>query len=472
MIWIFGQHELDEETWQLRRRGRRIRIEPKVFDVLLHLVRHRERVVSKQELLDTLWPGEAVSDSVLPRCIAAARRALRDDRSRQKLIQTVHGRGYRFVADATGREAATTAAPLDPEARERTPSDESRGFVGRESAMARLQGALDLAKAGRGRVAFLVGEPGIGKTSTVEQLGAEAERAGVHWLAGRCYEGEGAPAFWPWLQVLRALLARTSAADRKADLGAGASEIEELVREVGAGPDREGSDGGEQARFRLFESVAHFLARAADRHPLLVSLDDLHWADPDSLKLLEFLATELRATRVLLLASYRDVEVRRGHPLRGLLGALARDPHCERIPLRGLTREEVSAQIDALTGMVPKPELLDAVAAMTEGNPFFVREIVTLLAEEGRLDEGSEGQPGGAITLSLPQGVRDAIGRRLDSLSDDCNALLHVAAVVGREFDTRLLERVAEPSGESLLELLGEAEAAQVLAETPDNPGP
>ena len=98
MTWVFGQHDLDEETYQLRRRGRLVRIEPKVFDVLLLLVRNRERVVSKHELLDTLWPGEAVSDSVLPRCIAAARRALRDDRSRQKLIQTVHGRGYRFVA--------------------------------------------------------------------------------------------------------------------------------------------------------------------------------------------------------------------------------------------------------------------------------------------------------------------------------------------------------------------------------------
>jgi len=472
MIWSFGQHELDEETYQLRRRGQRIRIEPKVFDVLLHLVRHGERVVPKTELLDTLWPGEAVSDSVLPRCIAAARRALRDDRSRQKLIQTVHGRGYRFIGRATALEATASSQPARPAPQEPAALEESHGFVGRESALARLGQSLDEARAGRGRVVFLVGEPGIGKTSTVEKLGSEAERAGVRWLAGRCYEGEGAPVFWPWLQVIRALLARTSADDQKSDLGAGAAEIEELVREIGAGPSRKGrAESGEQARFRLFESIAQFLGRAADRQPLLISLDDLHWADPDSLKLLEFVATELRATRVLLLASYRDVDVRREHPLRTLLGALARDPHCERIPLRGLTREEVSAQIGALTGVIPKPALLDAIVAMTEGNPFFVREIATLLSDEGRLDGGSEEVSGGAITLSLPQGVRDAIGRRLDSLSDDCNGLLHVASVIGREFDTNLLERVTEPNAEALLELLGEAEAALVLAETPETPG-
>ena len=168
---------------------------------------------------------------------------------------------------------------------------------------------------------------------------------------------------------------------------------------------------------------------------------------------------------MLLVASYRDVEVRRDHPLRSLLGALARQPHCERISLRGLEREEVSALIDAVAGVVPKPELVDAVTAMTEGNPFFVREMVGLLAEESRL----EGEEGGALTL--PQGVRDAVGRRLDSLSQDCNELLRAASVSGRDFDTRVLERLVESRGEALLELLGEAEAAHVVAESAQGPG-
>jgi DNA-binding winged helix-turn-helix (wHTH) protein/tetratricopeptide (TPR) repeat protein len=486
MTWVFGQHDLDEETYQLRRRGRLVRIEPKVFDVLLLLVRNRERVVSKHELLDTLGRGAAESDSVLPRCIAAARRALRDDRSRQKLIKTVHGRGYRFVAEVTERVAVPAAQTASVEARGPAPPEESRGFVGREVAMTRLRASLAEARSGNGRVVFLVGEPGIGKTRTAEQLGVEAEQAGVYWLAGRCYEGEGAPAFWPWLQILRALLTRTPADEHEADLGAGAAEIAELLPEAFDGLAEPHSDrnnarfesrgeGGEQARFRLFESIAQFLLRSARRRPLLITVDDLHWSDPDSLKLLEFLAAELRGAAVLLLTSYRDVDVRRDHPLRSLLGSIARNPRCERIPLGGLASEEVSSLISALTGVVPNPDLLDAVASMTEGNPFFVREVATLLAEEGRLEESRPDEQSGKssdhITLSLPQGVRDVIGRRLDSLSDDCNALLHAAAVIGRDFDTHLLERVAAPSVETLLELLGEAEAAQIVAETPEKPG-
>jgi DNA-binding winged helix-turn-helix (wHTH) protein/tetratricopeptide (TPR) repeat protein len=453
VIWAFGDHELDEELYQLRRRGRPIRIEPRVFDVLLYLLQRGERVVSKRELLDALWPGEAVSESVLPRCIAAARRALRDDPSRQRVIQTVHGRGYRFVAKARERDpaaeqvAARDAGPV-------AAPESTTGFVGRVPALVRLRGALEEIRAGRGRVALLVGEPGIGKTRTAEELAAEAQREGVRWLAGRCYEGEGAPAFWPWLQVLRALLTP--------------AELDELVPELGsAGARDEPGFDGEQVRFRLFDAIAQLLSKAARNQPLLVTLDDLHWADPDSLRLLDFLATELRSASVLLLASYRDVEVRRDHALRPLLGALARQPHCERIALRGLEREEVAALVDQLAGTAPKPELVDAVATMTEGNPFFVREIVGLLAEEGRLG----GDETGALTLALPQGIVDAVGRRLDSLSDDCNALLRAAAVIGRDFDTRLLEQVGGAHGEALLELLGEAEAAQVLTESGEGPG-
>src|SRR5215470_2556505 len=191
MLWRFGDCELDEERYQVRRRGRVVRLEPRVFDVLLHLLRNRERVVVKQELLDAFWPGLAVSDSVLPRCIGAARRAVG-----RRAIRTAHGRGYQFAARA---EAMAPA----PEA-QRAP-EPGAAFVGREDALGELRSALAAAAAGRGGVALIVGEPGIGKTRTLDALGELAQRQGVRWLAGRCVEAEGAPAFWPFVQIQRAL---------------------------------------------------------------------------------------------------------------------------------------------------------------------------------------------------------------------------------------------------------------------------
>src|SRR6185436_13014628 len=144
MIFAFGDFELDESLYQLRRRGEVVRLEPKVFDVLAYLVRKRDRVVPKDELLARLWPGEFVSETVLPRCITAARKAVGDDPAAQKVIQTVHGRGYRFVAAlADDAQAASDGADT-----------ERRGgvFVGREQAMGELRTALEHALAGRGRL--------------------------------------------------------------------------------------------------------------------------------------------------------------------------------------------------------------------------------------------------------------------------------------------------------------------------------
>jgi len=211
MIHTFGECEIDEELFQLRRQGRVVEIEPKVFDVLAYLIRHRGRVVSKDELLDALWPGVTVTESVLPHCVAAVRRAVGDDRARQKVIQTVHGRGYLFVASACSRPA-TPRSEDDPAGVARAAglipdrSTSSLPFVGRDQAMKQLAGRLESAFAGRGQLVLVVGEPGIGKTRVTEEFADETKRRKAVVLVGRCYEGGGAPAFWPWVQILRACL--------------------------------------------------------------------------------------------------------------------------------------------------------------------------------------------------------------------------------------------------------------------------
>ncbi|MGH7289465.1 MAG: ATP-binding protein, partial [Myxococcota bacterium] len=223
---------------------------------------------------------------------------------------------------------------------------------------------------------------------------------------------------------------------------------------------------GEQARFRLFDSLCGFLRRSSQQAPLVLVFDDLHWADEASLRALEFLAPELRSAALLVIGTFRDVEVRRDHPLSRLLGALAREPACERIGLRGLERDEVGALVAAVAGTAPSAAWTRTVHEMTEGNPFFVFELARLLGEES--DQGARTPPS---ALELPQSVRDAIGRRLDGLSADCNDVLRTASVLGRAFDLALLGRVTSLSPDDLLDRLGEALAAHVLVEGEDRAG-
>jgi DNA-binding winged helix-turn-helix (wHTH) protein len=173
-VHTFGDFELDERLFELRRSGAIVKIEPKVFDVMRYLVNHAERVVAKDELLDALWPGEHVSDSVLPRCITVARKALGDDPNAQRMIQTVHGRGYRFVAEVRRPTGARTPAPA-PAA---VAMPERNAFVGRVEAMAVLRSALADAEGGRGRLLLLVGEPVSGTTPPGTQLPAAGRGGG------------------------------------------------------------------------------------------------------------------------------------------------------------------------------------------------------------------------------------------------------------------------------------------------------
>ncbi|HEY8122261.1 MAG TPA: AAA family ATPase, partial [Myxococcota bacterium] len=341
MIRAFEDCELDLERFQLRRRGQPVKLEPKVYDVLAHLVAHRERVVTKLELLDALWPGEALSESVLPRAIAAARRAVGDTRARARVIETVHGRGYRFVAAVSERSAPAAARAL----REMPLAAAPVPFLGRERTLERLGALLEGALAGRAALALLAGEPGIGKTRTAEELAARARERGASVALARCFEGEGAPALWPWRLLLRELQAASDPAAFRAALGADADALARIapeLRERGAPEAQAQATEGEQARFRMFDALASFLRRLARSAPLVLVLDDLHWADEASLLALGFVVSELRGARVLLVGTYRDVEVRRAHPLASTLGALAREPSCERIALRGLEPREVA----------------------------------------------------------------------------------------------------------------------------------
>src|SRR5439155_9187932 len=230
------------------------------------------------------------------------------------------------------------------------------------------------AGAGHGRMVMLAGEPGIGKTRTAQEVAVHAGREEAAVLWGRCHEEAGAPPYWPWVQVIRASQ-RDADPDLLAGLGAAASDIADIVPEI-----RDLLPGLEQsaplgdpseARFRMFESIRRLLGTLCRRRTLMIVLDDVHWADAPSLRLLEFLAPELGNSRLLLVGTYRATELSRQHPLSNTLGSLARVPHFARVNLAGLSAEEVQAYIVA-AGTTAPAGLAKTLHEQTEGNPLFL----------------------------------------------------------------------------------------------------
>ena len=361
-------------------------------------------------------------------------------------------------------DGATTAAP-NPLGRLA-----SGIFVGRERELTALRAAIEEAIAGSGRLLLLAGEPGIGKTRTAQELATYARLRGLQVLWGGAHEGGGAPPYWPWVQMIEAYVHDHSAEELLAEMGPGAVDIAQVIAAVRArlpGLPPPPRLDAEEARFRLFESLAKFLTNAAARHPLLLVLDDLHWADPGSLLVLQFLAREMADARLVVIGTYRDAEVQRPHPLFQTLGELARVPGCRRFTLAGLGRPDVARYIELTATCLPSAALVDVVTRGTEGNPFFMGEVVRLLAAEGRFE-----QPGQtAAAVPVPAAVREVIGRRLDRLSAESNRVLATAAVVGREFEVEVLARVAELPRERLLELLEEPLATGIITEVPRTRG-
>jgi DNA-binding CsgD family transcriptional regulator len=345
-------------------------------------------------------------------------------------------------------------------------------FVGRGGELAALTADLEAAGAGHGGVVLLSGEPGVGKTRLAEELAAQATARGALVLWGRCWEGEGAPAFWPWVQVVRAYVQASDAAALRHDLGAGAADIAQVAPHIRDRlPDLPSPSPvePEAARFRLFDSLASFLRAAAARRPLLLILDDLHWADAPSLALLRFVSRELEGAGLLVVGIYRHAEVDGGHPLVATLADLTRGRHRRRVLLRGLDQQDVASFVALVAGVEPSPELAAALYQQTDGNPLFVTEVVRLLVSQGRLDSVASGA--GVLESGLPEGLRAVVAERLGRLSDDCQRVLEVAAVIGRDFELRVLQPASGLDGARLLELLEEAEAARVVAAVPGELG-
>jgi eukaryotic-like serine/threonine-protein kinase len=352
----------------------------------------------------------------------------------------------------------------EPATAGRATGTERGTFVGRERELAELVGGLGDAFAGRGHVFLLAGEPGIGKSRLAEELIADARARGARVLVGRCWEAGGAPAYWPWVQALRTYVRDVEPDPLRAQLGDGAADIAQLLPELRtllpdiAEPPAPESEG---ARFRLFDVTSSFLVSAAKERPLVIVLDDLHAADEPSLLLLRFVARELGESGLLIVGAYRDIDPALADPLGRALSELAREPVTRRLKLGGLDEPDVARFLEVAAPGASAPDLAPTVHAETEGNPLFVGEILRLLAEERRLNQAE------TAPLVIPQSVREVIGRRLRHLSYQCNELLVLAAVLGREFDLDALAGVSGLERDTMLELLDEAIDARVVSQVP-----
>src|SRR6266516_4776755 len=413
-----------------------------------HPLRERLRI----QLMLALYRSGRQADAL--EAYQDARRALTEE------LGIAPGRPLRELHQAILRQDAGLdfAAAAEPVAE--TPRST---FVGREAELAELVAGLDDAVAGRGRLFLIVGEPGIGKSRLADQLIAQAQARGTRVLVGRCWEAGGAPVYWPWLQSLMPYIRETEAQTLRSQLGSGAPDLAQILpelRELYPDLAEPRSLEPESARFRLFEAMTSFLRSAAEQRPVLLVLDDLHAADEPSLLLLQFVARELRASRLLVVGAYRDVDPKLADALAAALTELAREPVTRTLSLGGLGKADVARFIELTTAHTPGASVVETVHTGTEGNPLFVGEIVRLLAAEGRLDESGP-RP------AVPQSLKEVIARRLRHLSAECKRVLSLASVLGREFDLDVLASASSLERGTLFELLDEAIAQQLVTDVP-----
>ena len=353
-------------------------------------------------------------------------------------------------------------------------------FVGRGPELEALMHAWKDASLGEGRVVLIGGEPGVGKTRLAAELASIAASEDATVLYGRCDEDLGIP-YQPWVEVVRHVIAHESReflVDLIARFGRELAHlVPDLAQNVG---DLSAAPPGDPdaERYLLFGAVAGFIARLCSDNPVLLVLEDLHWADKPTLLLLRHLIAATDSSRLLVLGTYRPTDLGAEHPLTDVLAVLRREEQVRRVDLHGLNDAEVVALLEAAAGHSLDDQgvvLAHALYRETDGNPFFTREILRHLAETGAISQRADGRWIAEVDFrghgGLPTSVREVIGRRVARLGDETAQALQAAAIIGRDFELDLLAGVTDKSEDHLLDLLGAAIRAVLIREEPQRPG-
>jgi DNA-binding SARP family transcriptional activator/tetratricopeptide (TPR) repeat protein len=402
--------------------------------------------------------------------VSAARVAYDDLARRLRAeLRVAPSRGTRRLLEAMERDVVVPPSPRPPlppplARRERSP------FVGRENAVAWLRAQWSEAQGGSGRLAIIAGQPGIGKTRLASELARAAHDEGAVVLLGRCHE-ELLISYQPFVEAFARYAAALSPETLRGQVGPYADELARFVPELarrGPGLGEPVIGDGESERFRLFEAAGSLLAHASRSWPVLLLLEDLHWADKATALLLSHVVRSIQTERVLVIGTYRDTEP--GEVLIGVLADLHRDRALERLRLGSLHRGEVANMISAWLGRAPPTHFAHALHRDTEGNPFFIEEVLHHLIAVGAADATGWERLASFTELGIPDGVRDAIERRLATLSPDARRTVTMAAAIGRSFSIEVLEALADPHGERVLEALEEAAEHRIVEEEPGAP--
>lgn len=477
----FESFEFHPVAEELRRNGKRVDVQDMPLKVLAMVLEQPGKLIRRETFFEQLWPEDetGILDDNLNTAVRKLRLALEDSARHPRFIETVPRRGYRFLAKVV--ETAIGPSSTSDSSQWWDSSVPSSGFsrpdahrlahlfVGRDEEFNQISSHLDdCLDQHHGWLVMLSGEAGIGKTRLAEQLAGTATDRGMCVFWGRSLEERGGPPYWPWVQVLRAMIRSFDDEALAECMGAGAADIAGIVPELTQRLDVIPSvplATADQDRFRLFDSIGTFIVNAAHRQPLLLVFDNLHWAGRPSLLLFQFLSAVLADCPVFILGTYRGSEISRDHPLFDTLGTLNRDSNFLRLHLKGLKPEAVDTLLRSATGRQPASALVEAVHRETEGNAFFVAEVIRLLIDSQALDGKEElGRP---LVIEIPEGIREVIGKRLNQLSADCNRILKIAAVVGRQFELRLLKYLVDEMGAELMsEALEEAMRSGVIVES------
>lgn len=486
----FGVFELDQEAGELRKRGVRIKLQDQPFRILCALLDHPGEIVSRESLKSILWPENTFVEFErgLNAAIAKLRQALSDSAENPRFIQTLARRGYRFLAPTPEAISAKPGRINPPSALNaqvarpgvewvaaiRTTLFTSKPIpiIARDQELGQLRRLLDALIAGQGSLALISGEPGVGKTHLTHAILAEATQRDCLGIVGHCYEMEGAPPYTPFVEMLD-YLGRVAPKDLfRALLGDAASEVAKLMPElrrlfpeISAVAELR----PEQQRRALFHAYRAFTERSARLVPLVMVIEDLHWADESSVLLLQYLAQSVIGIPVLIIGTFRDADLDVRRPFAGVLEGWIRERIATFIRVRPLAIPGVRSMLQLLSSQLPPDFLVAAFFDRTEGNPFFVEEVFRHLVEEGKMFD-----PQGKICSGLqteewrvPRSVRLVIRRRLERMSKAARNVLATAAVIGRSFSLLLLEDLGEPHSDAVLDAIEEAERAHLVSVEP-----
>jgi predicted ATPase/DNA-binding winged helix-turn-helix (wHTH) protein len=443
---FFPPFRLDPKNAQLWRGRREIRLRRKTFDVLLYLVDHPGQLVTKAALLDAIWAGLTVSDSMPATCVAELRKALGDEARIPRFIETAHGRGYRFIGEV---KIPTNVAPIGKAPS--VPKSPRSIVVGRQDELAQLQSCYSRVLEGQREVIFVTGEAGIGKTTFVQAfLDSIAQEGAVRIGCGQCVEQYGAGE--PYMPVLEAL-------GRLCQKPAGEPLIELLNRfaptwlaqmpALLTREERVRLQGEMQGvtQLRMLREMTQALEALTTETPLVLLLEDLHWSDFSTLELISAIARRSELARLLIIGTYRPVEIlANDHPLRTMKQELELHRYCEELPLKLLTEENVVDYLAKRLDSVASQKfgmLASVIHTRTDGNPLFMVNMVDYLLVDSRLlvnprevSEAKLAETLRAHRIDALRSIRQMIERNLERLKPEEQAVLEGASVAGAEFSS------------------------------------